>query len=173
MKKFQSLSLIAVLALLSACGSQQQNPAAYNYGQGLYGQQAGYYPNYGYNNGYGGWNSGWYSQPMQLNGSVYTRTFQVQQGQPIPGIRWGAVILCNRTFDTMEQFDGGMLPASAMTVTINGQAITNGAVTAPTAGTLTITADLSQYNSQIRCGSGLFASGNVSFKVQYYWAQQL
>ena len=100
-------------------------------------------------------------------------TFQVQAGQPIPGIRWGAIIVCDRTFDSREQFDGGVLPAAAMSVTINGQAITNGAVTAPVAGTLTITADLSQFNSQIRCGSGLFASGNVSFRVESYWAQQL
>lgn len=160
--------------LVSACGNQPQNPAAFNYGYGVNGAQTGYYGYNGYNgynNGYGGW----YSQPMALAGSVYTRSYQVGAGQQVylsANLRWGAYIKCDRKLiNSYDMKDGGIVPANIVSATFNGQAIpaTSGVYTAPAAGTITVTADLSSLAGTLKCGW----SGDRPYQILQYWVQQL
>ena len=171
MKKVQLLSLIGLAALVSACGNQNPNPAAYaayNNPYGVNGAQTGYYPNNGfYNNGY---NNGWYSQPVAVTGSIYQTQMQVAQGQAV-NFSWGADIICDRKnnpFDTYEYKSGGRVTNAVYTLNGSQVAAANGVFVAPSAGTLIVVADLDAISGNLSCGW----SGNRPYRVVRYWVQR-
>lgn len=180
MKQLQNkwLSLIgtsiALSAVLTGCGAQPQNPAAF--GGVNNGIQSGWTNGWGNNGNI--WNTNGSQTIMGANGQVigyrtrqplaqgtvrsntpqFSHSVQVNAGDRVfvnlTNLRYGAYIRCDRNLIDSYQFKMSTTPITNATILLNGQPVGGGYggnIQIPQSGTLTIAADLSQSDG-IRCG---------------------